>query len=801
MRTLTTWLSALFILNRIVDFIFIVDLIMQFFIVYHAESTERTPAHWVTDRGLIARHYLRTWFTLDAMSIAVSSFDIVALSKEGGSGGVSHLKILRVLRALRLVKLVRLVKSARLLKRWEMRIAVNYSLIEVAKVLVFVFFLAHLFACIWGLQASFVQGGYTDSWLGAGGYCVPLASLNASDLSAMPATYIGNNYPDDYPVVWKDDDVACKQSGVIYFAALYWAVMTITSIGYGDISATAASTVEQVVATVLMLAGSFMWAKVVAVFVVVSDRDVEDREFKAMLDQLNRFMADKQIPTEMRQRLREYFHHSKHLRMTERNQLLMENMSAQLQAEVAWSVHHKWLNNIFFIQGASVQFMVELALKLRPLVFAPSELCPPGLLYIVSRGLALFEGRLLAQGRVWGEDVILFSEHLRSKHCARALTFLDVLTIDRDEILEIASAFPITAKSIRQSAIRLATRRQFILEAEFRRLALGLEAASPSPRWDSALCSLTCTARKISSASSDRKTSMASIGRRTSEGNGAFAGGRRASESTGGCLPVRNLACARDHMKQKDHSMSPRRSSCQVMSTDRVTAWNDGSPERVAAFRAATALAGSTPQATLGASIATHPSETPISPAAGMHSPAADGSPTLLVQNHISSDTHRASTAAGADPADDAAAADNVGQLGGDGRLRNGPSRELREMREQLRNLGSMQQKQMVLMSRMAEELAGVRSQLGSMAESPHLSAEHAAAEHAALARPHNSSGHPHGLSRAASKGSSVKVGRSAMRSAFRSGSRSMAQESTSSGSHREETAPQSSMQQCSERL
>lgn len=237
------------------------------------------------------------------------------------------------------------------------------------------------------------------------------------------------------------------------------------------------------------------------------------------------------------------------------------------------------------------------------------------------------------------------------------------------------------------------------------------------------------------------------------------------------------------------------------MSTDRVTAWNDGSPERVAAFRAATALAGSTPQATLGASIATHPSETPISPAAGMHSPAADGSPTLLVQNHISSDTHRASTAAGADPADDAAAADNVGQLGGDGRLRNGPSRELREMREQLRNLGSMQQKQMVLMSRMAEELAGVRSQLGSMAESPHLSAEHAAAEHAALARPHNSSGHPHGLSRAASKGSSVKVGRSAMRSAFRSGSRSMAQESTSSGSHREETAPQSSMQQCSERL
>ena len=53
----------------------------------------------------------------------------------------------------------------------------------------------------------------------------------------------------------------CKSSGSSYSAAIYWSVMTITSIGYGDITATMGNAGEQLCATVLMLTGAMLWGQ------------------------------------------------------------------------------------------------------------------------------------------------------------------------------------------------------------------------------------------------------------------------------------------------------------------------------------------------------------------------------------------------------------------------------------------------------------------------------------------------------------------------------------------------------------
>ena len=54
---------------------------------------------------------------------------------------------------MRLVKLVRLLRGARMFKRWEARLAINYSTLTLALCLIGVLISSHWFACVWALQA------------------------------------------------------------------------------------------------------------------------------------------------------------------------------------------------------------------------------------------------------------------------------------------------------------------------------------------------------------------------------------------------------------------------------------------------------------------------------------------------------------------------------------------------------------------------------------------------------------------------------------------------------------------------
>ena len=81
----------------------------------------------------------------------------------------------------------------------------------------------------------------------------------------------------------------------------------------------------------------------------------------------------------------------------------------------------------------------------------------------VHRGLALFGGRLLSHGKVWGEDMLLTAEHLRSQNCARALNYLEVYNIERETVYDIADDFPGTFKRLRMHVCKLALRRMIVL--------------------------------------------------------------------------------------------------------------------------------------------------------------------------------------------------------------------------------------------------------------------------------------------------------------------------------------------------
>jgi len=434
------YVDSLFVINRTVDVIFCFDIMLQFFLMFPVRTGTATV--WVSDRRVIAKHYIKGWFWLDVVSVGVSGFDIISLVM--GNSDFSKFKVLRVLRVLRLIKLVRLVRASRIAKRFESQMAINYGTLSLWRSGLNVILLAHWLGCLWGLQAKIVHDTELETWIGDEGLCW----ANGTD-------------PDDPSL----PNVVCRDHWEIWAGSTYWAVATITSIGYGDIVAVNAK--EQMIATLLMLIASLSWGNVIATFCgVVATINPEQTEFRRTMDDLNRFMRLQGLPAEMRTRLREYFHQTRHLQAAATQRSLFTMMSPQLLGEVAWAVNSRWLRKVWFLKKAEQPFLVQVAITLGAMVFAPGEVAGNGFLYIVHRGIALYGGKVLTSGKLWGEDMILMSQHLQSKFCARAMNYLEVYMISRDELVEVAKNFPDTYKQIRRSAILMALRREIVFQAK-----------------------------------------------------------------------------------------------------------------------------------------------------------------------------------------------------------------------------------------------------------------------------------------------------------------------------------------------
>lgn len=231
---------AWFYLDSIMDCLFICDVMMNFFTAIEDDNGEL-----ITDQKKITLHYIKRWFVIDCISsVPITLIQKFTTPDDSGSG--SNIRIIklsrlpRLFRLLRLLKLVRLFKSNKFVEMVSMQLNMSLTTSRLMKSFIMVFFLLHLVGCLW----------------------VTVAVFNPWDTPVNWINYINLQDADNLEV---------------YIAAVYWAAVSIYTVGYGDI--TAQNNFELFCNIIILFIGismyTYIFSQLSALFSSVSQRDNE----------------------------------------------------------------------------------------------------------------------------------------------------------------------------------------------------------------------------------------------------------------------------------------------------------------------------------------------------------------------------------------------------------------------------------------------------------------------------------------------------------------------------------------------
>jgi len=443
--------DLLLFVNFFVDFIFFIDMCLQFFIMYQVP----TKYGYVLEhrQSAIVMNYLKTWFVIDLFSTL--PFDLVSMLV--GEETKTAARAVKLVRLVRLLKLVRILRASRVFRRIEVRMSVTYQRLALVKFFVMLMLITHWMACLWAL------------------------SLNLHDDEDLP------RWVDSFEDLEVNvEDKTRETSWKLYIACFYFTSYTITSVGYGDIGPQ--NIVERIICTCMIFVSGISWALVLAqVTGIVGHMDASEQDFRKVMDELNFFMEDRKLPPVMRHRLRSFFLANKTVRRRESQEWVVERMSPSLKGEVFMEMNRMWMQRINFLNDIMKQdeehtcsrlrnFLVAVAQMFSTEVHAQMEIFgSKRTVYILCRGIVARNSRVFLRGAVWGLDGFLLSRESNSlvePVKSLALSYVEVLFFSLVNFQQVHEQYkctcPEVADTLRRHCLWLALQRTIWAEAKRR---------------------------------------------------------------------------------------------------------------------------------------------------------------------------------------------------------------------------------------------------------------------------------------------------------------------------------------------
>ena len=421
----TTW----WWIDLTLDILFFIDVIVNIFSAYYDAEGQL-----VTSRSKIFCKYLKTWMILDM----IACFPVNLI--EGGSSdyeskGSDYSNLIRLVRLPRLYRLFRIsrifkmikhYKHSELLERLQDFLSIKHSAMRLVSFFLTVVLCVHIMSCFWYFSAK-LEGFHPDTWVVRGGH-------------------------------------VDKDTTTLYFLCVYWAFTTLTTVGYGDISA--GTNLEIVFAIIWMSFGlCFFSFTIGSLSSMLSSIDTKETVLTNKLAFIDEFAKEAHLEKELKMRLRHALKYS-----TEKSgfswldkQNIFNELPRQLKYEVAIIMHQGAAKKIpFFIQkepvfvSAVVPFLQNLFVEENEFIYKEGEYADE--IYFITKGKASFvlkngePYKQLNRGCYFGDIEVL--EMVERKYNVMALLDCDLLTMNKNIVQHIKQEFISVYYEMKEVAIQ-----------------------------------------------------------------------------------------------------------------------------------------------------------------------------------------------------------------------------------------------------------------------------------------------------------------------------------------------------------